>query len=70
MSEPNVFSLKHVVHASDRVPSATVKYCKFDGVRCFSNSCDRVLADGSVVSCRRRRGSRGRFTRAKSGVDF
>ena len=43
------------------------KYCIIDHRRCYSNCCDIVLANGSVVSCRRRRGVPSRYTKPKNG---
>jgi hypothetical protein len=69
MVESIIFSSKHVapVSGSFDVISTSVKYCS-DGRRCYRQSCDIILTDGSVISCRRRRGFRGRFTRPKCGV--
>jgi len=43
------------------------KFCMVDHKRCYNKSCDIVSVDGSVVPCRRRRGFRGRFTKANNG---
>ena len=47
--------------------SLVFKYCFIDQRRCYSSSCDIVLVSGEVVSCKRRRGVRSRFTKAKNG---
>jgi hypothetical protein len=66
---PSYSFKRHVFPSLVSVTSVTAKCCS-DGRRCYRQSCDIILTDGSVVSCKRRRGSRGRFTRAKSGVGF
>ena len=45
--------------------SVLVKYCHFDGRRCYNSSCDYITSMGDVLLCSRHCNPFGRFTPRK-----